>query len=418
MSLLSPKYLTPLILVSCLLATLPAGAAEYSVGASLNQDVFYDGNIGMGSVIEQEVEGYSFIPKFNLRAQDEAWRANLDTELRFTRMSTDLYDSDDQIVNLSLGRFSEKQALQLETAIRRESTRTVEDVEDVGDATRTEQRSVRPSWTRVLNEKNSLLLGGSWLDFEYDAPRYSDYEQYGLDATWIRQLSERLDLQVGAYNSRFDSGAAPALFMDPDLSFTTSVTTGLSTGLTRKFNEQLSGSVTVGTRKVDIKTRLEGPFGDCLVFIFGFCLQREIVPVTIETDSSGFTASGDLEYTGDRWSGTLTVSRSLTPSGFVGELLESDGVTLSYARQLSQQLHFNVRASFESQSSLDSGGFERDLWRLIPSLRWQFAERWSLITRLIHRSRDKVRDGRASDAEGTSIVFTVRYAHPRASWSR
>ncbi len=143
---------------------------------------------------------------------------------------------------------------------------TVSVLEPILADSRTVKTSLRPSWTRVLNEKNSLSVGASWLEMEYDTQQFSDYEQYGVDATWVRQLNERLNLQIGVYQSRFNSGVAPDIFNDSSLALTSSETLGLSTGLTRQFNEQLTGSITIGTRQVDTKTRFCGQY--FLIFYF------------------------------------------------------------------------------------------------------------------------------------------------------
>lgn len=417
MSLLSPNYKSLLVVVSLLLVGSSVSAARYTAIATVDQEAFYDSNIIMGSVQVEEVEGYSLRPRFKLDVEGEGWSGDINTILDFTRLSNQRYDSDDQFVDFSLRKFSESQSWQLDGDLDRQSTRSqLLDGTPELFATRTVNKSLRPSWTRVLNEKNTLSIGASGADQEYDSARYSDYEYYGFDANWVRQLNEKNSLQVGLYNSRFNSGTAPQfVFNDSDLALSSSDTVGLSIGLTRQFDEKLSASFSIGTRRVDTKTR----FADCPTIPF-FCQLglAQFVPGTFESESDGFTASGNAEYSGDRWSGSVSLGRSLSPSGIAGELVESDNVMLNYSRQLRPKIYFDIRASYDTQESLEGNAFNRDLWMITPSVRWQFHELWSLTTTLRHRNRETDRGFTKAEADGTAIIFRVRYAHPRARWSR
>ncbi|MDH3590142.1 MAG: hypothetical protein OEQ74_12140, partial [Gammaproteobacteria bacterium] len=316
----------------------------------------------------------------------------------------DQFDSDDQFVDTQMRKFGERQAWQLDAELRRDSTRSeVEELGGIVAATRVERRSLRPTWTRVFNEKNSLLVGGNWSDAEYDSARFSDYEQYGFDATWVRQLGERLSLQTGVYNSRFQSDAST------ESRGTESDTIGLRLTLVREFNEQLSGSLSLGARRVETPF-LAPPSFFCLLFGIG-------CPVPVVLESSGFTTEAGLGYQGETWNGSLSVSRSLNPDALSGQLLESDRISAKYSRQLRPSVFFDFAVEFYSDQSLESfSEFDRDRYFLTPAIRWQFAERWSYTTTVRHRMRETFRNARYSEGEATAIFFKVRYSHPRARW--
>lgn len=417
MSLLSPKYFNLLLALCVVLLGLPANAARYTANATVDQEFFYDSNIVMGAVQIEEVEAYSLIPRLKLGVQGDAWTADLNTRLEFTKMSNQNYDSDDQFVDFSLRRFSETQAWQIDGELAREGTRSqlLDGISELFSS-RTVRQTIRPSWTRVLNEKNTLSVSANGSKMKYDSTRFTDYENYGVDVNWVRQLDEQNSLTVSVYNSQFESGVAPqSVFNDPDLARSSSDTVGLTTGLTRQFNEQVTGSLAIGARRVETRTR----FANCPSVPF-FC-QLGFVPfepATFKSDSSGFTASGNVDYTGERWSGSVSLSRALLPSGVVGDLLESDRIAMTYARQLRPKIFFNLRLSFDSLSALDSNTYNRDYYVVTPSVRWQFAQRWSLTTSLRHRNRGTDQGFQTVTADGTAILFTVRYAHPRARWSR
>ena len=98
-----------------------AGAADWTIRPTVEQEIFYDSNITLGPVIEEEVEAYKLAPRANIRGQGGNWSADFDIGLTFTRLSNQLYDSDDQVAGLELRRFSERQSFDLTAELRRES---------------------------------------------------------------------------------------------------------------------------------------------------------------------------------------------------------------------------------------------------------------------------------------------------------
>ncbi|MDH3589706.1 MAG: hypothetical protein OEQ74_09905, partial [Gammaproteobacteria bacterium] len=109
MSLLSPKV-CPVFIALALLYMAPASAAELSALLRIDTEIYYDSNIVMGSIEEKEAEAMRFSPLLNLRAKGTTWETNLNTMLRFTKLSEDQFDSDDQFVDTRLKKFGEKQA--------------------------------------------------------------------------------------------------------------------------------------------------------------------------------------------------------------------------------------------------------------------------------------------------------------------
>ncbi|NNF62550.1 MAG: hypothetical protein HKO55_05700 [Gammaproteobacteria bacterium] len=410
MSLSFRKTVLPALLV---LAAIPASAAEWSAQPSVVSEVYYDSNIVMGSGTRvEEVEGLRLTPRLNLRGRSAIWQTNLNISLPFNRLSNDLYDSDDQIVGLDYTRNGERQAWGLSGELRRQSTRTaVAELGFVAAATRTENRSLRPYWTWIANENNSLQVGGNWLEAEYSSPRFSDYEQYSFDVTWIRVLGERLTLQSAVYSSSFD-------LIDPRQTDSDTVgdadSTGLSITLLRQFDEKLSGSIGFGARRTETLAARFLPADQqsifCLLFGFG-CLQE-----LFTDESDGFTGSAQLGYEGDTWQVSLAASRSLTPDAFAQELVETDQIEATYSRQLREKLFFDMSLEYVSSESLGDSAFSREYWYATPALRWRFAERWTFSTTLRHRIREATFGFSGVDTDSTAIFFRVHYTHPRASW--
>ncbi|MDH3647712.1 MAG: hypothetical protein OER80_13165 [Gammaproteobacteria bacterium] len=416
MSLLSRKYLS-LILASALLVAVPAGAAEYSLQAIIDQRAFYNGNLGMFSdpastaqdQREMYASGYALAPRLNLRARSPRWQLDLNSVASFSRLSDQLYDSDDQKIGLKYGYTGARARWDVDASIDRSSTRSnVAELGEILAAVRSESYSLTPRWTRVLSERNSLALGGNWASVDYQARRFNDYDYYGFDITWLRQLSEQNQLQIGVYQSIFEAGEKRN---NTDIE---SDTLGLTVALVRNVNEALSTNISIGARQVETSTPILCDFVSAL---FGQCTFGSRLGVNT-TDSDGFTAAAGVDYTAQRWSVSASLSRSLVPNSTLGDLLETDTVTLSFNRQLRETLYFELDLSATQEDQLESNSFSRDRFRIAPRLRWQFAERWSMTTSVVHNSRDSLRFGSSNDAEGTSISFRVRYTHPRESWSR
>ena len=429
----------------------PLPAAEYTARFILDQSAYYDSNLPMFSdeplsnpdqqdrqdEREKYVSAYELAPQVTLRARSQTWDFKLGTILRFSRLSDELYDSDDQLIDLDFSHFSDVVRWDVSASADRDSTRSaVEELGSILAATRTESYSFGPRWTRTISERNAVAVGGSWSKVDYDSTRFSDYEYNSVDATWLRQLNEKNQLQLSVYRSDFDSGEQPPIGLDLDIDDDgtrdidppverESETVGLTVTLERSVNEAMSTNFSLGARQVDTRTR-GGVICDALLAIFGQCQFNSINTVIgisdAEDDSTGFTAAAGIDYKAESWNVSASVSRSLVPNGSLGELLETDSLRLSFTRRLKQGLSFDLIAELTAEEEVDTSSFERDRVRIEPRVRWRFAERWSLVSSLRYRARDQEQQGLrgpvTSDADGTTISFRVRYEHPRAQWSR
>lgn len=423
------------------LVAATAGATQYSARLLVDQRLFHDDNIRLsadkcrpgpgaddsevcrGLRAPVDTTGYELSPQLRLGATGPRWELTAHTQLRFTRFSEDGLSSDDQFLDIGFARTGERGRFDLETNFDRTNTRTeiLELDEFVFDTARIERWEVAPAWTRSLTELDSLVVGGSYGATQYAPLRFSDYDHDSLSLGWLRRLDEKSQLQVTVYRSSFDSGERPTGFTDLRRKIE-SETDGLQVSYTRQFSEVLSGSFAVGARTTETTTTaariIDGPLsipnaGNC-----GFLNLFVCAIGGISDDSDGFTASAGLDYSGEVWSLSASLSRSLVPNGLLGGLLETDRLALNYTRVLGERVEFDFRASLSSEESLGEGTFARDRWTLEPSVTWRFAERWHLTGSVRYRLRDFERDLIVTEADGTAVILRLRYSHPRARWSR
>lgn len=422
-----------IVFALCVMVTVPALAVEYTATASVDQRVLYDSNIMLfpdsaemdaRDLQDRYASAYDLTPGLLLGARGPRWEGSLNTRLRFTRLSNGDLDSDDQFLDLNWERAGERMRWSFAGSLDRRSTRSlVADLDDdfILNASRIESRALSPGWSLTLTEKDLLQVGVNWLDTEYAAPRFADYENYGVDVGWRHQFDQQNDLTVTVYRSEFDSSRSPTTDVPFEIS-TKSETLGLQLGLSRRFNEAFSGSLTIGVRQVDSTSgRVE-----CVEFFLFFCTRQDVVAV--KNDSTGFTAQSGFNYAGELWSLNASLGRSLVPNGSIGGLLETDTVNVRFQRQLAPQLSFELSANASQAETLNSTTFyQRDQMTIVPLVRWQFSKRWSLSGSLRYRVRDVERDAvdplgeleRFSfESDGSAIIFQVRYQHPRASVSR
>lgn len=425
----SYRKTAPLALLAALCAA-PAGAAEYTATAIVDQRLVHDDNLllapdecrragadtgdpCMGFPAPEENYGYELAPQFRLRARSSRWEADGGVLLRYSRFDDGNLDSDDQLLDASISRLGERSRWDLEGSFERVNTRTrIFELDEFVRATeRVESWQASPSWTRLLTERDSLVVSGSTGKTNYAPPRLSDYDFYDASVGWLRQLGEKTRLQVSVYQSNFRTGLEPRHDRDLVNQEVDADTTGLQLSYTRQFNERLDGSFAIGARRTDTSTTFVEPTLPCL--LLGLC---EITTASNETD--GFTASAGLEYRGEAWQLGATASRALVPNGLLGGLLETDRLSVDYQLQLGPRATFTLAVDVHTESTVGTGDFERDRWQIQPGVSWRLAERWRLLANLRYRTRDFERSALITEADSTGVVLSLRYTHPRAQWSR
>lgn len=398
------------LLAAAIAAWLPlsATAVEYTLSPSVAQRVYYDSNIVLGPVIEEEVSAYELSPSLLLRARDPRWQMDLRATLRSTRLSNHDYDSDDQLFDFSIARTGERSLLSLKLDANRESTRTL--AEEIGaslQALRSENYQGNASYTVLLSERNSLALGINASEARYDSrSRLSNFSTDGFDVGWVRQLSEQADLRVTAYRSAYEFSGVE------------SETDGLYVSYERRASDTLSTFAMLGGRQTETTFPT---FCDFFSALFGLCQLGEPVG-EVRNKDDGFTGRIGFDYRGETHSLSASVSRSINANAFLGGLLESDNVNLRWVKQLRPVLWFDLAVTYDSESAVDNATLDRDRWRIQPGLRWRFAERWQLTTSLRHRVREERRSTvgglQTIEPDSTAIFFQLNYTHPRLQWSR
>jgi hypothetical protein len=384
------------------LACLAADAVgETTVSAGVNQRFEYDTRPRLTVFNTDPLSGYVIEPVAGVAFEGSRWALTSDARLVFPFYDRSAFNIDEQHLSVDAALKGERGRFDVAADYDRDSTLTAEIINDVQEvqASRREAAYLRPQWTRQLTVRDQIVLGGSALNVNFDGRGFVDYEQQSADATWQRTLNALTSVQTSVAYSQFT--ADPLAGFDPFVGPLTvqrdNETLALNVGLTRVFSPTLTGSVQIGYQIVDT-TITTTP-----------ALFPELASSTSE-ESTGSIYAATLEYSGERTQLEGSASRSVSPS-VVGQLLARNEFSLSYRRRLGRRATFILSGALVERDTIGSGepppGLQQQVFRIEPRLRWQFRERWTLLTGVRYAVV-----GDPQDVDGTRAFMEFRYAHP------
>ncbi len=331
--------------------------------------------------------------------------------------------------------------------------------------------SAGPSITYVISEKNSLIFGGSYTQAEYENQdtQLSDYTNYSIDASWVRQLSLTDQFIVSIFTSKNDpdlnslergSVNAGRAFANDGITNVNTLNdefdeTGINLGYVRAFSDTLTANFTIGVRKTkgefpdltdfDIRlsqvsaATLQGQRGGALTTTINR-LDPILSDIAFLNANPGFLTNssqanhtykqGSVDSTGllldlsvekkynDRTLLTAGLTKATYPTGrgLVDREEVSFGANHSFTDRIigKSKLRY-FRTDTVSEETLDLSNQASDQIRLEAGVDWRMTEFWTLGGGYSYRSRSP-EQGESADSHG--LFLTVGYNGNKYAVSR
>lgn len=436
------RWLVPALLLA---AAPGALAVEYVVTPRVDQRISYDDNIQLrndGAAVNSEVEDqrdaymYRIAPSVSLRARGDAWEVNSTAGIEFERFDPDAFNTDNQRLETSIRRFSERQLFQFDGTLRRQAQRTAEiDASGLLEATRVEDVTLRPSYQRQLSERMQLTVGASYNNRHFDTLQLQDFLNIGLDVTFARQINDTTTVDLAIFGQEFETETRPGesctfgifpvggtFIIGEQCAFfgsrRESTTLGAQVGLRKALTSQLEFSVSAGVRDVETRSVLDDILVNC-IFDFGGDLVGACEPQSDSTSqdtSSGLIARSSITYRGDRYTYSASIERSVAPVG-LGFLIETDRADATFQYEFSPRMRGSVRGVFLDSDSVTEGApFDRRYMSLDLRMDWRIRENWRLSPGL--RWRDQVADVFNQEADSLTAFVNLVYRPQPTLFSR
>jgi hypothetical protein len=241
-----------------------------------------------------------------------------------------------------------------------------------------ERADIRPRYAYQVSERTTI---GSELLYQVvryssEAPDRVDYDYARADAFVSWAISERSDIQLGGYVSKYE---ATNQFNETDAF-------GGVIGLVHRWSETSGISAEMSVEENEV-------------------LFDPLVPAL---KTSGWAGKVTSYWQGEISEWRLTAGRNFTPSGRGGKT-SSDQLRIQYNRDLSPRWQFTGAARLIRDESIITFGQlqDRDYARLQLSLKWKMTPTWFIRGGYTHTYQDRVTDPRSADDD--KVFVSVGY---------
>ncbi|HDY86342.1 hypothetical protein LCGC14_1175100 [marine sediment metagenome] len=359
-----------------------AQAAEWSLTSTLNPTSKYDDNVFLSDTNKQD--SYQFQIKPTLVGKYALENVEYSVNLGYAidrYLSLSYLDRENPFINFNTSHQNERSTWGLSAGYVQDSTRNDAEL-DTGDF-RTEStittRSISPSYSYKLTERDSLSISGGYTEKTYSTDDFSDNESVSLSTGWQHQFSERLSSGFNFSATNYQSEGT-ALSSDNDIY-------NLGATLNYQVTELWSLSGQLGMSK------LNG--------------EQTTSELKDESTSSGTSYNVTANRMGELDNFSITLFRGLTPSS-TGEVNEQDRISVSYSRKLTETISASLNTSYQQTSSaLQDGTNERKYLNFSPSIKWQFERNLGLS--LGYNYRQQKRSNPSTDATSNAVFVTLLY---------
>ncbi len=322
-------------------------------------------------------------------------KAKVRADLKYYSQESDL-DTDDQYLDLIAEHRSGLNLFGFDGKFIRDTSRTSE-LETTGRVRKSKRRHstfLAPSWTRTLDERNSLQLG-----YTFNRVLYDDSDETGLLDYYSHSARGSLFHDLGEL-TRLSATFTYTHYKVQDTSSKAN-DYGLVFGAVHAFSETFNASVAAGGRATTSEVRSE--FGN-----------------RVSDTNYGFLLNASLEKRFERTVLTGRAVRELRPTGS-GRLIDSRSVGLDLRHQLSERLTFLLDAKvFRNETNNNSfnqpDDEERTFLTINPRLRWQLTRWWGIAGS--YRYRYQKYDDRNDSAKSNAFFIDLTYQWPRESVAR
>jgi len=365
-------------------------AAEYVVGAEFSPTFSYNDNVRLS----EDEEG-SFLARINptlvlSRAEANSlisFKTGLNVE-RYTDLKE--LDREDPFANFSAAMNTERSSYGFSASYTERAQRSIaeEDTGDFASNATVESINLSPSYNYQLTEKDSVYASYNYAERKYsdtdntdDNPldtNFNDNKTHTITSGWQRTWTEKLTAGLALTYAQYESE-------------------GIQQSEYDTYNFAVTSSYLLSE-----KWSISGQFGYRT-------LENERTPPggpKLTDESSGTLFNFATNYAGEINSVSISISRSLTPSG-EGNVNEQDKVGVTWGRKLSETLSFNVDTSYQESQSVDNfNTTDREYLQFSPAISWKLKEQLNL--RFGYQYRDQKSSDRPS-ADSNMVFLTVGY---------
>lgn len=365
-------------------------AAEYVVGAEFSPTFSYNDNVRLSA----DKEG-SFLTRIQPTLVVSRAEANsiisFNTGLNVERYaSLNELDREDPFANFSAGMETERSSYGFSASYTERAQRSIaeEDTGDFASNATVESINLSPTYNYQLTEKDSIYASYNYAERKYsdtesadDNPldtNFNDNKTHTVTTGWQRTWTEKLTAGLALTYAQYEAD-------------------GIQQSEYDTYNFAVTSSYLLSE-----KWSLSGQFGYRT-------LENERTPLLgpkLTDKSSGTLFNLATNYVGEINSVSLSVSRSLTPSG-EGNVNEQDKIGLTWNRKFSETLSLNIDTSYQESQSVDSfNTTDREYLQFSPSMSWKLQEQLSL--RFGYQYREQKSTDRPS-ADSNMVFLTVGY---------
>jgi len=372
----------------------PSEAAEWSLSPSVGVKGVYNSNLLLTSLPHDETYGYWVTPATEFAGKTERLEVS-------SRIAADVVGyfggGDRQFTNafapLAVQYKTEKDLIGFAGGFTRDNT-LMSELQVTGVVLQFAQRNqwtLNPTWTRSVTEKLSFQSGVQFSDTTYESVRLVDYRVVGGSGGLQYQLTERDQVQLLGSYTHFHTTGSPFEFR-ADFP-------GVNMSVTHAFAESLTGTIYGGPRFLSSTSQTQ----------VGDITARDTV----------WLAGASMTKNFERGGLKVSFARDLVPSGF-GLLIQTNRGELSGSYEISETLacSLNVVGILTSgKTTVAMGGVFPDssYVSLTPKLSWKFLEWWQAEVSYMYRWRDI--DTAISSAQSHATTFMVTYYPPKLSLS-
>ena len=378
------KKICKLITISAASILIPAVASyagtwvpTWGVGSSVN----YDDNFFM-SDNEQSTWEYSVRPELSLKYLTPSVESSLDAKLAVKRYSEfSGFDSEDPSLTWDNSFKTQRATWTLDFGYAENSQRDSAEL-DTGEFNSNsivETINIEPGVSYQLTEKDSVSLGLSHIERDYDTGDFSDNENQSVNLGWQHKINQRWTTTLNATVSKYEAERPAIDSSETDYD-------NVTVGIIYQYSPAMSIQASAGRFTSDRHQ---------IVFVGP-------AQVITDEDNSGSLATIALAYDQEKNTWSVNVSKGLYPSSR-GEVEERDSFSLAYERRLSERSSAGVLTSWSDTSSTTN---PREHSNIEPFYRYSITPRLKLNTSYSFRAYDR----NTGTVESNKVKAGLRYS--------
>ena len=386
-----------LILVSMLLGVTPLRADEWEVKGKIDQNLSYDDNVIMRKDSEASMI-YALTPELNFTHRTDVSEITANASYGIQRyFDISELNRDNQNYGVKGKYFTDATLWGLSVNYGLTPSRDVAEQEsglfDLN--TEREELSIAPSVNYQLSEQDSVSFSGQYVDIGYSSNVLSDYRDWGLNAKWSRQWSERYTSSFDVFYSNFYSEGNG--FVDSEVE---SDSFGANLSSTYLFSEKWTIFGTAGVRFTETESNFLGG--------------------VTKDSSAGFLLDAGVDYTGESLSAKFNVNQSLIPSSR-GDLNEQSKATADFKYEFTERLSASLLTSFQRLKPVDSNNSSRNKrtnFTVNPSISLMLTPDWVLSTSYRYRYQKRDISNFEESANSNLYMMSLNYSWQGLSMAR